>query len=263
MKFTLKLFLIALSSVIITSHLTWKNSPVSEYTFEHYKLEFSKSYSTEAEHKMREMNYNEALRKVNEINSNPKYTWKAAINKFSDRMQNELNSLMGRNRNLSFSSAPQEVQEVQVKKSYYRIQAPSTHLKVESCRDIDSDAYGDKEGTCAEQGYTNKCYSCRGLIEFIVKNASTCDQEHTECYFKASDEVCFGTSQCPWKSIKNPNQSTLQDSEHFLKQLPENVDWRARGVTTPVKKNKSQYCIKQEINYINCEINALVEDILH
>ena len=33
-------------------------------------------------------------------------------------------------------------------------------------------------------------------------------------------------------------------------------------VTTPVKKNKSQYCIKQEINYINFEINALVEDIL-
>ena len=33
-------------------------------------------------------------------------------------------------------------------------------------------------------------------------------------------------------------------------------------LTTHVKKDKSQYFIKQEIKYINCEINALSEDIL-
>lgn len=102
MKAIFYISLFAILQVIVSSHLTWKNTDPSEYTFEHYKLEFKKYYNTEAEHRYREMLYHESLKKVNEINSNPNYTWKAAINHLSDRMPSEINSLMGKNRNMSF-----------------------------------------------------------------------------------------------------------------------------------------------------------------
>ena len=114
MKFSIRLFFISLLSIIKYSHsnsysnkeknikLKWKTSNQLEYTFEHYKIEFNKSYKTEGEHIFREMIYQKNLRKVNEINSNKSYTWKAAINHFSDRDISEISDLMGKNRDLRF-----------------------------------------------------------------------------------------------------------------------------------------------------------------
>jgi len=62
----------------VASHLTWKDGLHSQYTFEHYQIEFGKVYKTEQEHKMRELIFNQKLKRIHEINSNPKYTWKAA-----------------------------------------------------------------------------------------------------------------------------------------------------------------------------------------
>jgi len=82
--------------------------------------------------------------------------------------------------------------------SWYRIEPPSTHLQVESCRDISEGIFGDPAGTCEEQGFTEACVTCNGGLTFNVKEKDTCDQEHTECYFRTSNEQCVGSSQCPY-----------------------------------------------------------------
>jgi cathepsin L len=71
-------------------------------TFEQFKTSFSKKYSSDQEHKFREMVYQSNLKKIQAINSNPKYTWKAAVNRFADLLPSELKSLYGLNRNMKF-----------------------------------------------------------------------------------------------------------------------------------------------------------------
>merc|ERR1712137_824889 len=86
--------------------------------------------------------------------------------------------------------------------SWYRIEPPSTHLQVESCRDISEGIFGDPAGTCEEHGFTEACVTCNGGLTFNVKEKDTCDQEHTECYFRTSNEQCVGSSQCPYGKVK-------------------------------------------------------------
>jgi len=70
--------------------------------FESFKNKFNKKYSTEEEHKYRQAIFEENMKKINAINSNPKNTWKAAINHFADRLPSEMKPLMGYNRDQSF-----------------------------------------------------------------------------------------------------------------------------------------------------------------
>ncbi len=86
-----------------TCKLNWRDiSLQSEYSFEHYKTEFGKFYKTETEHKMRELIFNQKLKRIHEINSNPKSTWKAAVNHLTDRIPSEIDAIRGYNRDLSF-----------------------------------------------------------------------------------------------------------------------------------------------------------------
>ena len=82
---------------------------------------------------------------------------------------------------------------------HYRLSPASTHLKVESCRDISDGMWGDPAGSCAEQGYGITCTSCgRGAMKFAVKARGTCDQKQTKCYFRSENEECVGSSQCQY-----------------------------------------------------------------
>lgn len=118
-----------------------------------------------------------------------------------------------------------------VQAQYYRLEAPSTHLKVESCRDIQEDTYGDPKGTCAEHGFKEFCISCMLAMKFNVKDSGTCDQKHSECYFRAPGEECVGTSQCPHskydtnatsqatKTVANVAQRNFPDPSEILGKL--------------------------------------------
>jgi hypothetical protein len=60
--------------------------------------------------------------------------------------------------------------------TYHRIGPPSSHLKVESCQDIDTDLFGDEPGSCESVGFTETCISCyRGAI-FMVTPPHTASQ---------------------------------------------------------------------------------------
>ena len=83
---------------------------------------------------------------------------------------------------------------------HYRLEPPSRHLHVESCSDIPSGTWGDPAGTCAEHGYGVTCFSCRYDFKYAVQATGTCDQKHTECYFRAAGETCAGTLQCPYRA---------------------------------------------------------------
>jgi len=74
----------------------------ASHSFGDFKAKYSKKYTTEEEHKYREMVFEENLRKIHAINSNPKYTWKAAVNHLTDRLPSEMKPLMGYNRDVSF-----------------------------------------------------------------------------------------------------------------------------------------------------------------
>jgi cathepsin L len=73
-------------------------------TFQQFKTTFNKKYTSEQEHKFREMVYQSNLKKIQAINSNPKYTWKAAVNRFADLLPAEMKPLLGLNRNARFFS---------------------------------------------------------------------------------------------------------------------------------------------------------------
>ena len=61
--------------------------------------------------------------------------------------------------------------------------------------------WGDPEGTCSKHGFTSTCVSCgRGALQYSVKEADTCNQQSTQCYFKGSgDTKCYGSLECPYR----------------------------------------------------------------
>jgi len=221
MKFTLKLFLIALLSVIVTSHLTWKNSLASEYTFEHYKIEFNKTYKTEAEHKMRELIYQESLKKVNEINSNKSYTWKAAINHLSDRIPSELNALMGRNRDLSFFTSKNTTPNTLTNSTPFLKQLPS-HV---DWREQGVTTPVKNQGSCGSCW----AFSVAAVLESHIsinnpdKSVIVAPQELVDCV--ENPHKCGGTGGCNgatqeigFEYIQNNGISSNSDYPYFAKE---------------------------------------------
>jgi len=75
---------------------------LSSYHFEQYKLDFNKKYSSEEEHLLRKKVFEENLKKIKAVNGNPKMTWKAGINHFTDSLPHERKTLLGYNRDLGF-----------------------------------------------------------------------------------------------------------------------------------------------------------------
>jgi len=74
----------------------------ASHTFASFKSKYGKKYTSEEEHKYREMIFEENLKKIHAINSNPKYTWRAAVNHLTDKLPHEMKSLMGYSRDLAF-----------------------------------------------------------------------------------------------------------------------------------------------------------------
>ena len=62
----------------------------NRYSFEQYKTNFQKNYLSQQEHLYRHMISEGNFKKIHEINSNPKNTWKAVINHLTDSSTQEL-----------------------------------------------------------------------------------------------------------------------------------------------------------------------------
>jgi len=77
---------------------------VTSTSFKGYQKKFSKHYSSEEEKQYRKSIYRENLKKINSINSNPRYTWKAAVNMFADRLPHEMKQYMSYNRDINFNT---------------------------------------------------------------------------------------------------------------------------------------------------------------
>jgi cathepsin L len=90
--------MVAILILIITSIIS--NSNALELSFSDYHKNYNKSYKDAEEYAIRESIYNKNLELVRIINSNPKHTWKAAINHLADRNDEELKSINGKNYNL-------------------------------------------------------------------------------------------------------------------------------------------------------------------
>lgn len=221
MRTSLRLFIIAILGVVITSHLTWKHSVATglEYSFAHYKIEFKKTYKTEAEHKIRELIYEANLKKVNEINSNKKYTWKAAINHLSDRIPSELNSLMGKNRDQFFFNS--------TKKSNFKIDFPFL-------KELPTKVDWREQGVTTpvkNQGSCGSCwaFSVAAVLESHVainndgKSALVSPQELVDCV--QNPQKCGGTGGCSgatqelgFEYIQNNGISLNSEYPYFAKE---------------------------------------------
>ena len=92
----INLLLIAIGIMVVSASIE------NRYSFEQYKTKFQKNYLSEQDHQYRHMIFEANIKKIHEINSNPKNTWKAGINHLTDRSPQELKALLGYNRNLSF-----------------------------------------------------------------------------------------------------------------------------------------------------------------
>lgn len=120
---------------------------------------------------------------------------------------------------------------------YHRIESPSTYLPVESCRDISDGIFGDPKGTCASVGYSVTCTSCHNTdFIFYVRNKGTCNQKLTKCHFKADNEKCTGSSQCPYTKF---NKLKLNETSCDARSLISNHEGKrlcvykdSRGIPT-------------------------------
>ena len=101
MKVLILLALIALTASV-QGYISWKSESNHLYSFHDYKQEFNKIYTDEFEHEIRSMIFNENLKKIREINSNPANTWKAGVNQFTDMNAYEFKQHFGLNRPLKF-----------------------------------------------------------------------------------------------------------------------------------------------------------------
>lgn len=218
MKIIQKISLIVTLLTIITSKITFKNTPQSEYTFEHYKLEFSKTYKTEAEHKVRELIYKATLEKVNEINSNPKYTWKATINHLSDRIPSELNSFMGLDRNLHFFKKSKNNEEI----------------SQDFLQNLPKNVDWREKGITTPVKTQGSCGSCWAFSTSAVLESHISIQNPGKSYLVSPQELvdcventqkCGGTGGCHGATqelgfdyVKNNGISLLSDYPYFAKE---------------------------------------------
>jgi C1A family cysteine protease len=73
-------------------------------SFADYHRAYNKEYKDLEEHEMREKIFYANLEKIRKINADPRNTWKAGINHMTDRTEEELATLRGYNRDLSFTT---------------------------------------------------------------------------------------------------------------------------------------------------------------
>lgn len=91
----IKIFVLLMSFIFITSSsLLWNEENSNIYTFEDYIIEFKRNYDIDEYHNRKQI-FEENLRKINEINNSSELTWKAGVNEFSDKYENEVKSLRG------------------------------------------------------------------------------------------------------------------------------------------------------------------------
>lgn len=173
----------------VSCNLKWKDGYHNAYTFEHFKTEFNKEYKTEQEHKMRELIFNQNLKRIKEINSNPKYTWKAGVNHLTDRIPSEIDALKGLNRDLSFHTH---------KFSSYK---PSKDFLYNLPKEVD----WRKEGVTTpvkNQGSCGSCwaFSVAAVLEshIAIQNNKTqlivSEQELVDCV--VNEHKCGGSGGC-------------------------------------------------------------------
>jgi C1A family cysteine protease len=78
----------------VSARTLWTDLRDTEYTFEQYKAEFSKSYPDAAEHAEREQRFLKELAIVRAHNSED-HTWKMGVNQFSDMSDAEFAKFKG------------------------------------------------------------------------------------------------------------------------------------------------------------------------
>jgi len=93
-------FFVALSAVHSQARTKWYQLDQS-YTFDKYIQEFGKTYDG-IEYAMRSAIFHNKLQEIIQHNSNPEYTWKKGVNKFTDRTDMEFSKLLGYNKKLSY-----------------------------------------------------------------------------------------------------------------------------------------------------------------
>jgi cathepsin L len=86
----IKAFLLTLLMITLSNALS----------FDDYHKTFDKYYKDSEDYRLRERIYNKNLEMIRIVNSNPNSTWKAAINHFTDRTENELQMFRGKNTDL-------------------------------------------------------------------------------------------------------------------------------------------------------------------
>jgi len=71
-----------------------------KYSFEDYKLEFSKQYKSQAEEEMRRKLFNRKLAGIHKHNADKSKTWRVGVNKFADMTETEFKAYRGINAGL-------------------------------------------------------------------------------------------------------------------------------------------------------------------
>lgn len=104
MKFLASLVLISCLA-IASSHLLWSQENQHHYTFNDFTIQFNRQYEDQEEYNLRKEIFEKNLAHIKSINSDPTKTWKAGVNEFSDKSEQEKLAFRGHKRVSNLSNA--------------------------------------------------------------------------------------------------------------------------------------------------------------
>jgi cathepsin L len=220
-------------------------------TFSHYKTTFGKVYASEEEHKFRELIFQENIKKIEAINRNPKNTWKAGINQFTDLLSTEMKSLLGYNRNAAFF----------MRGNAKPAHTPSRDFLQNLPDEIDWRKQG-KVNPVKDQGSCGSCwaFSAAAVLESHVaiqtgKLLSFSEQQLVDC--APNPQHCGGTGGC-----EGSTQELGFDYAHHASIVSEkDYAYRARDGTCQDKSKKKVASIDGYVKLPENDYNALITAI--
>jgi len=156
------------------------------YSFEKYKAEFHKQYSSDDEHSLRQNVFESRLAQIKLHNQDSTKTWKSGVNQFTDRTEQELKQLLGYRKDIAYMT-----KETQAFKRY------TTPFKIQDEAPIPKHVDWREKGVVSAVKDQGQCGSC-----WTFATAETIESHYT---IHTGDLMDFSEQQI-LDCTPNPNQ---------------------------------------------------------
>jgi len=163
----------------------------SNYKFEQYETEFHKKYSNDEERSSRRALFEQKLAAINVHNQGNK-SWKEGVNKFTDRTDEELNQLLGLNKNLLYASKYAREQNIVHSEEKIDLSSLPKHVDWREKGVVSNVKDQGSCGSCWTFGTTETVESYWALATGDLQDLS--EQQILDCTPNTDD--CGGTGGC-------------------------------------------------------------------